>query len=67
MGKEEKTSKPLAVYVTREELLAKRELILSKLGYSLEEWNRKYLADDMEGEDWVYRDELSGISFLLNE
>lgn len=55
------------IYVTREELLTRRETILNKLGYTLKEWNRKYKLEEFHDEDWVYRDELDSIRFLLGE
>lgn len=55
------------VIVTREELLARREVILGKLGYTLKQWNKICKGEDWSGDDWVYRDELSDISFLLGD
>ena len=55
------------IYVTREELLNKREVLLNKVGCSLEEWNRKVSVDEIQGEEWDVRSELSGIAFLLGE
>lgn len=55
------------VIVTREQLLARREVILSELGYTLKQWNKICKKEDWTNDDWVYRDELSDIAFLLDE
>lgn len=55
------------IIVTREQLLARREVILNELGYTLKQWNKICNNEDWMDTDWVYRDELSDISFLLGE
>lgn len=61
------SKKTKVIVVSRDELLARREVILSTLGYSLEEWNKICNNEDWRDDDWVYRDELSDIGFLLGE
>lgn len=55
------------IVATREELLAQRATILSKLGCTLEEFNARKKADNLQGKDWDYVNTLSSIEFLLGE
>jgi len=53
--------------VTREELLARRERILARLGMSYEEFLRRAEAYTLVGEEHDALDDLRDIEFLLGE
>ncbi len=55
------------IEVTREELLARRDAILARLGLTLEEYLRRAGESELSGEEWDVRDDLDSIAFLLNE
>lgn len=55
------------IEVTREELLARRDAILARLGITLEEYLRRAAGSELSGEEWDVRDDLDSIAFLLNE
>ena len=55
------------IEVTREDLLARRDAILGRLGLTLEEYLRRAADSELSGEEWDVRDDLDSIAFLLNE
>lgn len=55
------------IEVTREELLARREQILSSLGIQLEEFYQRAEASELGGAEWAARDDMDTIAFLLGE
>ena len=55
------------IEVTREELIARRDEILARLGLTLDEYLRRAAESELSGEEWDVRDDLDSIAFLLDE
>lgn len=55
------------IEVTRDELIARRDGILNRLGLTLDEYLRRAADSELSGEEWDVRDDLDSIAFLLNE
>ena len=55
------------IEVTREELVARRDGILGRLGVTLDEYLRRARNSELSGEEWDVRDDLDTIAFLLDE
>ncbi|WP_448720996.1 hypothetical protein [Microbacterium natoriense] len=55
------------IEVTRDELIARRDGILSRLGLTLDEYLRRAADSELSGDEWDVRDDLDSIAFLLNE
>jgi DNA-binding transcriptional regulator YiaG len=56
-----------AIAVTRGDLEAQRQRILSKLGVTIEEFAETVATNTLSGEEWEARDRLAEIYFLLDE
>ena len=55
------------IEVTREELLARRQQILNRLGLTLEEYLQRGRESAFSGDEWDVRDDMDSIAFLLDE
>jgi len=56
---------PRLVTVTREELLARQERVLERLGMPLEEFERLRETGTLVGDEWFAAEDLDEIEFLL--
>lgn len=55
------------IILTREQLLKRREAILSILGLTRKEYSLIIMNDAMEGNQWEYYTEFDAIEFLLGD
>lgn len=58
---------PATIRVTRDELLARRSSILSRLGLSIDELRNRSKYKTLSGEEWEAVSELEEIGFLLDD
>lgn len=58
---------PATIRVTRDELLARRSSILSRLGLSIDELRNRSKYGTLSGEEWEAVSELEEIGFLLDD
>lgn len=55
------------IYATREQLLARREEILYTLNITHKQWIAIVMTDTYVGDQWLYREEMDSIDFLLGD
>lgn len=58
---------PRTIEVSREQLVARREQVLARLGMSLEEFRHRVVRGSLTGDEWDAVSELEEIGFLLDD